>query len=112
MLNDWVEYFFSGKGFPMADEKLDEEVVDEPEESKSHVKEEGIELEGIVREALRGNFRVEVAATKEGAKPLMVLAHLAGKLRKNFIKIVPGDRVKVEVSPYDFARGRITFRMK
>ena len=40
----------------------------------------------------------------------MVLAHVSGRMRKNFIRIVPGDRVKVEVSPYDLTRGRITFR--
>lgn len=79
-------------------------------------KEEGLELEGIVTEALKGKFRITVV--KEGEdidseNPGMeVLGHLAGKLRKHYIKIVPGDRVKIEVSPYDYTRGRITFRCK
>lgn len=75
-------------------------------------KEEGIELEGTVTEALRGNFWVEIPAKVAGCAPHKVLAHLAGKMRKNFIKIVPGDRVTVVVSPYDITRGRITFRAK
>lgn len=74
-------------------------------------KEDGIELEGVVLEALRGNFMVEIPA-KGGGTSHKVLAHLAGKMRKNFIKIVPGDRVTVVVSPYDITRGRITFRAK
>jgi translation initiation factor IF-1 len=77
------------------------------------VKEEGIEIEGIVREAVRGMFRVEIPPNDPSKGPgHMILATIAGKLRKNFIKIVPGDRVKVEVSPYDVTRGRITFRLK
>ena len=79
-------------------------------------KEEGMTVEGIVTESLRGKFRVQMVTEGENIDPDApkheVLAHLAGKMRKNFIKIVPGDRVKVEVSPYDITRGRITFRMK
>jgi translation initiation factor IF-1 len=68
-------------------------------------KEEAIEVEGTVAEALANTqFRVEL---ENGH---MVLAHVAGKMRKNFIRIVPGDRVKVEVSPYDLNRGRIVYR--
>ncbi|MDA0833719.1 MAG: translation initiation factor IF-1 [Planctomycetota bacterium] len=68
-------------------------------------KEEAIEVEGVVIEALANtNFRVEL---NNGHK---VLAHVAGKMRKHFIRIVPGDRVVVEVSPYDLNRGRIIFR--
>ncbi|MBI1311912.1 translation initiation factor IF-1 [bacterium] len=68
-------------------------------------KEEAIEVEGTVVEALANTqFRVKL---ENGH---MVLAHVAGKMRKNFIRIVPGDRVKVEVSPYDLSRGRITYR--
>ena len=68
-------------------------------------KEEAIEVEGIVSEALANTqFRVEL---DNGHK---VLAHVAGKMRKHFIRIVPGDRVTVEVSPYDLSRGRITYR--
>lgn len=77
-------------------------------------KEEGLVLEGIVIEAVKGAFRVQIVDENAAAttnKPV-ILAHLAGKLRKNYIKIVVGDRVKVEVSPYDLTRGRITYRMK
>lgn len=78
-------------------------------------KDEAVELEGVVVEALRGNFRVEIdnlSGSDPDAPKHEVMAHLAGKLRKNFIKIVPGDRVKVEVTPYDIGKGRITFRLK
>ena len=77
-------------------------------------KEEGLVLEGIVTETVKGGFRVQIVDENSPAtanKPI-ILAHLAGKLRKNYIKIVVGDRVKVEVSPYDLTRGRITFRLK
>jgi len=68
-------------------------------------KEEAIEVEGRVKEALANTqFRVELDIGGE------VIAHVSGKMRKNFIRIIPGDRVKVEISPYDLTRGRITFR--
>jgi translation initiation factor IF-1 len=68
---------------------------------------DAIEVEGIVKESLRGaQFRVSLA----NAAP--VTAHLGGKLRKNYIRILPGDRVRVELSPYDLTKGRITYRMK
>jgi translation initiation factor IF-1 len=68
-------------------------------------KEEAIQAEGRVTEALANTqFRVQLDNGHE------VLAHVAGKMRKHFIRIVPGDRVIVEVSPYDLKRGRITFR--
>jgi len=68
-------------------------------------KDEAIEVEGIVKEALPNTmFRVEL---KNGH---IILAHLSGKMRKHYIKIVPGDSVKVELSPYDLNRGRIIFR--
>ena len=68
-------------------------------------KEEAIEAPGRVTEALANTqFRVQLDNGHE------VLAHVAGKMRKHFIRIVPGDRVLVEVSPYDLKRGRITFR--
>ena len=73
-------------------------------------KEEGIELEGTVTDNQRDTFLVEV--TLEGGKKSTVQARLSGKMRLNNIRVVPGDRVKVEVSPYDFEKGRITFRMK
>ena len=66
-----------------------------------------IEVEGTVIECLRNaNFRVELT---NGHK---VLAHISGKIRKNYIKILPEDRVLVELSPYDLNRGRIIFRYR
>ena len=68
-------------------------------------KEEGIEVEGTVIEPLpNAMFRVEL---ENGHR---VLAHVAGKMRMHFIRILPGDKVKVELSPYDLTRGRITCR--
>ena len=68
-------------------------------------KEEAIEVEGIVKEALPNTmFRVELQNKH------IILAHLSGKMRKPYIRIVPGDNVKVALSPYDLNRGRIIFR--
>jgi translation initiation factor IF-1 len=68
-------------------------------------KEEPIEVEGIVKESLPNTmFRVEL---KNGH---VILAHLSGKMRKHYIRIVPGDRVRVALSPYDLTRGRIIYR--
>ena len=70
-------------------------------------KEDVIEVEGTVLEALpNAMFQVEL---DNGHK---ILAHISGKLRMNFIKILPGNRVKLELSPYDLTRGRITWRAK
>ena len=70
-------------------------------------KEDVIEVEGIVVEALPNTtFKVELENGHQ------ILAHISGKLRMNYIKILPGDRVKVELSPYDLNRGRITWRAK
>jgi translation initiation factor IF-1 len=70
-------------------------------------KEEKIEVEGTILEALpNAMFRVEM----EGGHK--VLAHISGKMRMHYIKILPGDKVKMELSPYDLTRGRITFRAK
>ena len=70
-------------------------------------KEQAIEVEGTVVETLpNAMFRVEL---KKGH---IVLAHISGKMRMNFIRILPGDRVKLELSPYDLTRGRITYRYK
>jgi translation initiation factor IF-1 len=70
-------------------------------------KKEVIEVEGTVTEALpNAMFRVELA---NGHR---VLAHVSGKIRLNFIRILPGDRVLVELSPYDLNRGRIVYRYK
>lgn len=71
------------------------------------MKEELIEVEGIVTEALpNAMFKVEL---ENGHR---VLAHVCGKMRMNFIRILPGDKVKLQLSPYDLSRGRITFRYK
>ncbi len=68
-------------------------------------KEEAIEVEGVVVEALANTrFRVQL---DNGHK---IIAHVAGKMRKHFIRIVPGDKVTVELSPYDLEKGRITYR--
>lgn len=70
-------------------------------------KEETLEMDGRVLQAFpNARFEVEL---ENGHK---VLAHIAGKLRKNFIRILPGDRVTVEMSPYDLTKGRITYRAK
>ena len=70
-------------------------------------KEEAIEVEGKVIEPLpNAMFRVEL---ENGHR---VLAHISGKMRMHFIKILPGDKVTVELSPYDLTRGRITYRTK
>jgi translation initiation factor IF-1 len=70
-------------------------------------KEEAITADGVVKEVLPGTmFRVELPGGK------VVLAHISGKMRKHFIRIVPGDRVTLELSPYDLTKARITFREK
>jgi len=70
-------------------------------------KKEAIEVEGTVVEALpNATFRVELA---NGHK---VLAHISGKIRVHYIRVLPGDKVLVELSPYDLNRGRITYRFK
>jgi len=76
-------------------------------EEKISKKEGIIEAEGTIKEALpNAMFRVEL---DNGHK---VLAHISGKMRMHYIKILPGDKVKVEISPYDLSRARITFRKK
>ena len=70
-------------------------------------KEEAIEVEGKVKETLpNAMFRVELDNGH------IVLAHISGKMRMHFIRILPGDKVKMELSPYDLTRGRITYRVK
>ena len=70
-------------------------------------KEDGIQVEGTVVEALpNATFRVEL---ENGHR---LLAHISGKMRMHFIKILPGDKVTVEMSPYDLSRGRIVYRYK
>ena len=70
-------------------------------------KQDVIEIEGTVTEALpNAQFKVELPNGR------IILAHISGKLRMNFIRILPGDKVTVEMSPYDLTRGRITWRSK
>jgi translation initiation factor IF-1 len=70
-------------------------------------KEDAIQVEGVVIEALpNASFRVELPNKH------VVLAHVSGKMRMHFIRILPGDKVTVELSPYDLNRGRITYRYK
>lgn len=70
-------------------------------------KEDVIELEGVVSETLpNAQFKVKLPNGHE------ILAHISGKLRMNFIRILPGDKVTVEMSPYDLTKGRITWRSK
>jgi len=70
-------------------------------------KEEAIEVEGSVLETLpNAMFRVKLSNDK------VILAHISGKMRMHYIRILPGDKVKVEMSPYDLTRGRITYRSK
>ncbi len=70
-------------------------------------KEDAIEVEGTVKEPLpNAMFKVQLENGHE------ILAHISGKMRMHFIRILPGDKVKVELSPYDLTRGRITYRAK
>ncbi len=70
-------------------------------------KQDVIEIEGVVKEALpNAKFKVELPNGK------IILAHISGKLRMNFIRILPGDKVTMEMSPYDLTQGRITWRSK
>jgi translation initiation factor IF-1 len=76
-----------------------------PSGSRMSKKEEAFEVEGTVTQALANTrFKVQLDTGTE------VLAHVAGRMRKNFIRIVPGDKVRVELSPYDLTKGRIVFR--
>jgi len=83
--------------------------VEKSNKENEHImsKEEAIEVEGTVVEPLpNAMFRVKLENDH------IVLAHISGKMRKYFIKILPGDKVTVELSPYDLSRGRITYRAK
>jgi translation initiation factor IF-1 len=74
-------------------------------------KEKGIEVEGVVAENLpNARFRVKVKI--EDTEEIEILAHVSGKMRMNYIRILPGDRVRVELSPYDLTKGRIVYRYK
>lgn len=78
---------------------------------QSKKKEEALEVEGIVQESIKNGFLVKICMEGSDAGSLIV-AHLAGKMRMHNIKIVAGDRVRVEISPYDMTKGRITYRLK
>ncbi len=70
-------------------------------------KEDQIEMEGVIKETLPNTmFRVEL---ENGH---LITAHISGKMRKHYIRILTGDRVKVEMTPYDLSKGRITYRVK
>lgn len=71
------------------------------------MKEEGLQSNGVITESVKGAFLVKLDDSEH-----TVLAHLGGKLRKNYIKVVPGDKVTVEMSPYDLTRARIIFRFR
>ena len=78
-----------------------------PAQAEDDTKERGIEVEGVVSENLpNAMFKVKLESEHE------VLAHVSGKIRMNFIKILPGDRVRVELSAYDLTRGRILYRYR
>ncbi len=90
--------------------KIDAKVEATPGQKKSASdgkKKHAIEVEGVVKLPLpNAMFRIDLANGHE------VLAHISGKMRKNYIRIVLGDRVLVELSPYDLSRGRITYRFR
>jgi len=73
----------------------------------SKKKEDALEAEGTVVEAVKGGFRVQLNDSDH-----IVDCHLGGKLRKHYIRVIPGDKVTVEITPYDMTKGRITFRHK
>ena len=108
-------FLFLGAGAPVLNyDKLSRS----NEEANSLSKEDVIEIEGIVREAMpNAIFKVEMLSEDKNTGKLtpsghILLAHISGKLRTNFIRILPGDKVTVEMSPYDLSKGRITWRSK
>jgi len=95
------------RGGKRSEVKSDKRQKNQVKEVKATTKEDSIQLEGKVLEALpNAMFRVELDNGH------VVLAHISGKMRMHFIRILPGDRVTVEMSPYDLGRGRITYRFK
>jgi len=87
--------------------KADPETIKFKEKDKTMAKEEPIKVDGKVLETLpNAMFKVELENKH------VLLAHISGKMRMHFIKILPGDTVTVEISPYDLSRGRITYRYK
>ena len=92
---------------PPSRRQADAETRAKREARSGSVKEAALELEGTVEEALPNTmFRVQLDNGHD------VLGHISGKMRKHYIRILPGDRVTVELSPYDLTRGRITYRYK
>lgn len=82
-----------------------------PQQKQHPEKETGIEVEGNVVENLpNARFRVKIKI--EDSDEMEILAHVSGKMRMNYIRILPGDRVRVELSPYDLTKGRIVYRYK
>lgn len=83
------------------------QILAEKHKEKDYMAKDVIELEGTIIESMpNAMFRVKLENDHE------ILAHISGKIRKNFIRILPGDKVKVEMTPYDLSKGRITFRLK
>ena len=108
-------FLFSGAGAPVLNyDKLSRS----NKEANSLSKEDVIEIEGIVREAMPNTIKkMEMVSEHKNTGKLtpsghILLAHISGKLRTNFIRILPGDKVTVEMSPYDLSKGRITWRSK
>lgn len=82
-------------------------IMDTYKPKRKFMSKDVIEIEGTILEAMpNAMFRVKLENDHE------ILAHISGKIRKNFIRILPGDKVRVEMTPYDLSRGRITFRLK
>ena len=82
-------------------------MIEQPKIRGNLLAKDVIEIEGTILESMpNAMFRVKLENDHE------ILAHISGKIRKNFIRILPGDRVKVEMTPYDLTKGRITFRLK
>lgn len=80
-----------------------------PQYKQQEDKEKGIEVEGVVLENLpSAKFRVKI----EEGEGIELLAHVSGKMRMNYIRILPGDKVRVELSPYDLTKGRIVYRYR
>ncbi|HUG86204.1 MAG TPA: translation initiation factor IF-1 [Euzebya sp.] len=86
---------------------MDDETRAKREARSGSSKEEALEMEGLIEEALPNTmFKIKLDNGHS------ILGHISGKMRKHYIRILPGDRVTVEVSPYDLTRGRITYRYK
>jgi translation initiation factor IF-1 len=110
-MSTFIEAFLKLTGFweSLYNESISKSIILKPPLTQGVIvaKEEAIEVEGVVREALPNTmFRVEL----DNQNGHLILAHLSGKMRKHYIRIVPGDRVRIALSPYDLSRGRIIYR--